>query len=943
MTKRIASLIGLLLLLLVLTLYARHLWTKFASFTIDDAAITYAYSHNLAHGHGFRHTPNTNPVEGFSNPLEVLLLVPFVWVGANLDLVAKCLNLATAIAAVFAFGILLWRRLDPYTRLWLAVPCALGFLWPTFSHWMVAGLEGGLLCGLQILSVFLLVLDPKQKGRDHALGVVALLLALTRPEGAAYGALVVGARILQSGRRWLPISIFSLGFLCILLIRYFLFLQWVPNTYYAKITTHMTMQEGWSYVHSFFIVNGRAYLLCTLPLFALLRRQTRLPALVALAQVGVALAFAVRSGGDWMRHWRFMQPMQGSFWALCLLGALAILSFRRLKHRLLVALARPVLLIASILPALYFAFPDWSQWVKVCSEQHDVDMRRIAKVADRYHQLGDRLDLGRPLLLADVDIGGMSYPPGIDVLDMGGLADLTFGYSSSRRPTDIVDYFYDYRRPDVFHMHGGWVDGRPIWLLSPFQYDFRVMGQKFMDQLIVVWLTAIRSDLVDPAVAPVKPLQAKLGPIDLLGFSSVLDPNGQQVLFVHALQVEAKPLPSLTIISADKIRRLVVWHAEYDVAPGPLGTSLLGMVRLPPTALPLEIESTGIRLTAWPDIENITSSAEALSRLPLLRSARLPSRPCHPDDFLGAWFHAGARARGLRFLAQLCGSGLTRETREKFANDVGKQASRLSSADDRYDAFRIFESLGLPTSTLQLGRIRRESDERTHFDEIALAWGRYFLKPADPSPMQIRAALGALVLARQYSEVLLTALARGFVVRAEARESLCAAMTALALQPYLLSQVPCPEHTTSRLRVTRQDFENPADPSLHFDEKNRSWFMSESPLPRFGGQGRTFLFVPPCKTPVCGEVVWGPIPWPGRHFGALLAGPKQDAAVIIEAKEGVKWIEIARTPPPVHEGILTPSLIELGRRRHTEVRVRLVNRSKNQFMTVDALTFLDLD
>ena len=83
--RSISSLVGAALVVVVLALYAHHVATKFGSFTVDDAAISYAYAHNLAHGDGFRLTANASPVEGFSNPLQVLLLVPFAWIGANLD------------------------------------------------------------------------------------------------------------------------------------------------------------------------------------------------------------------------------------------------------------------------------------------------------------------------------------------------------------------------------------------------------------------------------------------------------------------------------------------------------------------------------------------------------------------------------------------------------------------------------------------------------------------------------------------------------------------------------------------------------------------------------------------------------------------------------------------------------------------------------------------
>jgi arabinofuranosyltransferase len=310
----VPSVVASTLVVVVLALYAHHVASRFAAFTVDDAAISYAYANNLAHGNGFRLTPNASPVEGFSNPLEVLVLVPFAWVGADLDTACKFLNLAAVVGAVFAMAMIAWRRLGPWARLGIAVPCAFGFLWPAFNHWIVAGLEGGLLCGLQILSIALLAVSPLHRRRDTALGIVALLLALTRPEGVIYGGLVVAFRVVQLGRRWRPAAIFCIGVGCILVLRYALFRQWVANTYYAKMTVDTQVSAGMGYVGQFWQANGRAYFLCLLPLFAFAARWTWVAAAAALVQGVFANGFAVLSGGDWMRHWRFMQPLQGPFW-----------------------------------------------------------------------------------------------------------------------------------------------------------------------------------------------------------------------------------------------------------------------------------------------------------------------------------------------------------------------------------------------------------------------------------------------------------------------------------------------------------------------------------------------------------------------------------------------------------------------------------------------------
>ena len=936
------SVVGATLVVLVLALYAYHVASTFAWYTVDDAAISYAYAHNLAHGHGFRLTPNASPVEGFSNPLEVLLLVPFAWVGAKLDTACKFLNLAAVVGAVLGLAWLAWRRLHPLSRVWIAVPCALGFLWPTFNHWIVAGLEGGLLCGLQILSITLLATSSTYGGRDAALGIVALLLAMTRPEGVIYGGLAVAFRLLQAGRRWRPAWICCVGYGCFLMLRYALFRQWVPNTYYAKINVDTHLSAGLDYVLQFWNANGLLYFLCVLPIFALAASQTRVAAVAALAQAVFANGFAVLSGGDWMRHWRFMQPMQGPFWALCLLGLVALFSTGERWNAGFLPRTRPLLLFASLLP---LALPGWAERanrVKVCAQDHDVEMGRIAKAAGCYRRLGDRLGLGRPLLIADIDVGGMSYPPGIDVLDMGGLADNVFGYAWTRRPTEVVDYLFSERRPDTVHLHGGWVLGRPVHAFSPFRYDYRVMGAAFMDQLAVSWMTAIRSDLVDPPSVPVMSAQASLGPIQILGLSSVGTAHDHQVLFIHALQSSLGSPPTLQVKDAGQYDWQVEWHTDHDVEPGPVGSVLLGMVELPTDVLPLQIESTNIRLTDWPSVGHEAASVAAMTRLPLFRAAGLPAAPCDVDAYLDPHASAGARARGMALLAQLCGDGLSRAVRERVGGAIGDEASELVSSDDRYDAYRVFHALGLPSSTSERLRLERERARHTYLDEIALAWAYNELGSIELSPDQARAGLGALFLARQYDRLLVTAMSRELVQRPELQDLLCNTVFALGLRPGLMPTLSCKGGSSSPLRVLRQSFESASDPSLHFDKLSRTWLVSRPPTPTMGGQGRSFLFIPPCRKAPCGEVTWGPLRWPGRRFGALLAGPARGASVVVESQQANRWVEIGRSPAASSPAVLTPQTVRLPVRPFDQVRVRIANHSQQESMMVDALTFLDL-
>jgi hypothetical protein len=54
---------------------------RYGSWIIDDAGITDAYARNIADGHGIVQQPGADTVEGYSNPLWLLLHVVGHWLG----------------------------------------------------------------------------------------------------------------------------------------------------------------------------------------------------------------------------------------------------------------------------------------------------------------------------------------------------------------------------------------------------------------------------------------------------------------------------------------------------------------------------------------------------------------------------------------------------------------------------------------------------------------------------------------------------------------------------------------------------------------------------------------------------------------------------------------------------------------------------------------------
>jgi hypothetical protein len=819
-------------------------------------------------------------------------------------------------------------------------------LWPTFNYWTVAGLENGILAGLMALSTLCLLLAPCSRGWDLALALVAGLLAWTRPEAGLYGALAVAPRLLSRRRRFLASGVFALAGFLLLVSRYLCFRDLVPNTFWPKMGAGHAWQEGWNYARSFFNSRGSEYFLCLVPLLALLSRSTRIPLTATVLQIGAVGLFVSVSGGDWMREWRFMQFLEGPAIALVGLGLHAALVPEGWLSRRVPVLLRMGLVAGLSLPLVLANRPlgQWKDRAAGVNGSRDVDMRHVAPSAARYRDLGTRLQLGRRLLEADVDVGGMSYPLGMDVLDIAGLTDRVLGRAWSREPTVLVDYLYQERRPDTIHMHGSWLGVEPLHLLWPFHDQYRVMGPKFLSRLSLAPLTAIRADLVDPAVPPVMPIAARVGVVEIKGISAILG-DGETVFFVHALQVQPGPPPALTWRDQTGKRWPIAWHAGFDVESGPPGSALLGMSRLQNEVFPLHIEGV-LDLESLPLFIPRATTLTETARLPLVRLAGMAAPACDPDFFLDPAAGTGARARGAVLLASLCGDGITQRARASLASRFWDEAKRVRDPDERFDALAAISALGTGPSIRQRMFIELTRTEHQPYDEILMAWAERELAGALPARATASPGLALWLQAQQYDRVLLSSLAHGWQSDPAAAEIVCRAAQALGLRESAMGwSLGCGHSVHGKIVVRRQGFENLRDQSLRFSGAGKSWIRPAAPVRVLGGQGRQYLATgeEPGRQGASGEVVWGPIPWSGRRFGALLAGVANGASLLVEAREGSAWKELVRAGSPASASVLTPLLLMLPAHAATEVRVRLLATDSQPMTVVDALTFIDMD
>ena len=237
-------------LLVALAIFAAHA-ALFGGWIVDDAGITFAYARNLASGQGIVAQPGVPPVEGYSNPTWMFVsaaayalhLFVLPWTPKVLAAGVRRRGVRRHVARPRAArgGALDQRRRARPARCLQRLRDLddLRARERAARAWPVA------------LSASLAIQAVERPGevprRDVAAGVVAALLALTRPDALLYAggypiALAVAA-LLGRPIRILPavraVARMLAGFLPVfagyLAFRFLYFGDWVPNTFHAKV------------------------------------------------------------------------------------------------------------------------------------------------------------------------------------------------------------------------------------------------------------------------------------------------------------------------------------------------------------------------------------------------------------------------------------------------------------------------------------------------------------------------------------------------------------------------------------------------------------------------------------------------------------------------------------------------------------------------------------
>jgi hypothetical protein len=483
---------------LVGALYLVHA-SLFGNYIADDAGISLAYARNIVSGFGPVLYPGGEAVEGYSNPLWVVLL----GIGAALRLdAADGVPLMKALGLLFGAATLLTTTIAARTAYpddrrvtWLA-PALLAALTP-FVFWTVSGLENSLYAFLLVTAATLQLRELEQPERRPWSAVALAAVSLTRPEGIGFAAAFAVHRLVCGDHRarllrW--VALFSMIYAAFLAGRFIVFGDWLPNTYYAKVAIYdrhlvnlteylRTDDPGMRYV----LASAWALwpLLATAAAGLLRVRDWRPNLLFAIVIVNTAL-FAIYVGGDFWPAGRFFTAV---------LPLLAIATQHAVNRW------APQTGLAAACIAAVLTGATLNRSLGISAQLHVTNagdalislQGRLAQ-AHRLQALAHALHIDDPLVL-DPDIGGAAIA-GLRIVDLGGLADIhiaRFHYY----PPFFRSYIFVERRPAFIRTHATWTKSSGVTSFPEFQEQYVAISSN--RDAYGLHGEFVRRDLLDPS------------------------------------------------------------------------------------------------------------------------------------------------------------------------------------------------------------------------------------------------------------------------------------------------------------------------------------------------------------------------------------------------------------------------------------------------------------
>lgn len=441
---------------------------------VDDAGLTFAYARSLATGAGPVLQPGTEPVEGYSNPAWMAILVGGRWLGLfdhgsllgrpDIVMFPKIVALLCCFgvfAAMFAVAVKVARHPVVLTVIAGGAVAAV----PSFVIWTTSGLENALyaLAVVGLAAVLACaVADAKLLAVDFAVaaGALAAVATLSRPDGIVYAAAfpivaVIGAhrgRLRQTATAALiSVGTFAVPVGAYLTWRLVMFGDYLPNPARAKEQQLPTLADFdkpaalLDYLGWLTAVLGVAVVAA-----ALSRRSANRPVILALlVPLGLAVFVYAALATDWMAQHRFATPVWPLTALVIAVAAVDGLADASTRRRLVAA--------AAAIVATVLSMAGFSAQARSFRAEPTAPLCIIAQnTGYLLNGYADILEVNDGAVLA-VDGGGSSLTSRLRFVDLSGLADRRIArFWQNDDPAGLRGYVFDELRPTFIRLFRNW-------------------------------------------------------------------------------------------------------------------------------------------------------------------------------------------------------------------------------------------------------------------------------------------------------------------------------------------------------------------------------------------------------------------------------------------------------------------------------------------------------
>ena len=277
----------------------------------EDAYVTFRTVDNFVHGYGLTWNVSMR-AQAYSNPLWMLLVIPFYWLSGEIYYTAIALSMTVSLLAVWILCARFARSGRSALLAAFLLVCS-----KAFTDYSTSGLENPL-THLLLAAFYLVFLDRARDRRAVLyLALLAAFAAVNRLDAIVIFAPPM-AYVLWSRRRRDTVVNCCLGFTPLALWELFSLVYYgfpFPNTAYAKLGTGLPLPDrlsrGVDYLYNSLCVDPLTLTVIAIGIISVLRDRDR--AAMSLATgVALYLMYVIYIGGDFMSGRFLTAPFLGS-------------------------------------------------------------------------------------------------------------------------------------------------------------------------------------------------------------------------------------------------------------------------------------------------------------------------------------------------------------------------------------------------------------------------------------------------------------------------------------------------------------------------------------------------------------------------------------------------------------------------------------------------------